>query len=31
VVHLTFLAWGLALGALAGTLLRIRGVLRRLP
>jgi hypothetical protein len=31
VVHLTFLAWGLAVGALAGTLLRIRGVLRRLP
>jgi hypothetical protein len=30
VVHLTFLAWGLAVGALAGTLLNIRGVLRRL-
>jgi hypothetical protein len=31
VVHLTFLAWGLAVGALAGTLLNVRGVLRRLP
>jgi hypothetical protein len=31
VVHLTFVAWGLALGALAATFLRIRGVLRRLP
>jgi hypothetical protein len=30
VVQLTFVAWGLALGALAGTLLRMRGVLRRL-
>jgi hypothetical protein len=30
VVDLAFVAWGLALGALAGTLLRIRGVLRRL-
>jgi hypothetical protein len=30
VVHVAFLAWGLALGALAGTLLQIRGVLRRL-
>jgi hypothetical protein len=30
VVHLTFVAWGLAVGALAGTLLQIREVLRRL-
>jgi hypothetical protein len=30
VVNLTFLAWGLAVGALAATLFQIRGVLRRL-
>ncbi len=30
VVHLTFVAWGLAVGALAATFLQIRGVLRRL-
>jgi hypothetical protein len=30
VVQLTFVAWGLAVGALAATLLQIRGVLRRL-